>query len=321
MNRTAYFDYIEKHLNLLALRITSTGKLNHLQLHNHSEDFYKHFCKELYGWDVKNLNEELQNVEAIDLVCDGNSLVIQISATCTKEKVEDCLEKGKITEYPEYTFKFISIAKDAYDLRKKNFKNPHAVIFNPATDILDTISILTYIKGRDIGSQKKIYNFIKAELGDEVDVVKLDSNLATIVNILAKEDWAKTDGLVTNSFEIDRKISFNNLKDAGAVINDYGTYHPRLDKIYSEFDSQGVNKSNSVLNKMRTIYLRNKAIKSDDELFFLVIDEVQNYVLESANFTRIPIDELEICINIIVVDAFIRCKIFENPEGYKYANT
>jgi len=56
-------------------------------------------------------------------------------------------------------------------------------------------------------------------------------------------------------------------------------------------------------------------------LFFLVIDEVQNYVLESANFTRIPIDELEICINIIVVDAFIRCKIFENPKGYKYANT
>ncbi len=321
MNRTACFDYIEERLHLLALRINDAGKLNHLQLHSHSEDFYKYFCKELYGWDVKNLNEDLQNVEAIDLVCDDNSLVIQISATCTKEKVEACLEKGKITEYPKYTFKFISIAKNAHDLRKKTFKNPHNIIFNPVTDIIDTISILTFIKGRDISSLKKIYKFIKAELGNEVDIVKLDSNLATIVNILAKEDWDKTDGLVTNSFEIDHKISFNNLKDAGAVITDYGTYHSKLDKIYSEFDTQGVNKSNSVLNKIRTIYLREKSIKSDDELFFLVIDEVQNYVLESANFTRIPIDELEICINIIVVDAFIRCKIFENPKGYKYANT
>lgn len=321
MNRTVYFDYIEEHLNVLATRINRTGKLNQLQLHNHSEDFYKHLCKELYGWDVKNLNEDLQNVEAIDLVCDSNLLVIQISATCTKEKVEGCLDKGKITEYPKYTFKFISIAKDADDLRKKTFKNPHGIAFDPTKDIIDTTSILSYVKGLDIKSQKKIYNFVKSELGNTVDIVKLDSNLATVVNVLAKEDWEKAEGLVTNSFEIDRKISFNNLNGAGTVINDYGTYHPRLDKIYSEFDTQGVNKSNSVLNKIRTIYLRNKAIKSDDELFFLVIDEVQNYVLGSANFTEIPIDELEVCINILVVDAFIRCKIFENPEGYKYANT
>ena len=37
----------------------------------------------------------------------------------------------------------------------------------------------------------------------------------------------------------------------------------------------------------------------------------------SNNYAEIPYEELEICVEIIVVDAFIRCKIFENPEGYR----
>ncbi len=32
-------------------------------------------------------------------------------------------------------------------------------------------------------------------------------------------------------------------------------------------------------------------------------------------------DELELGVDIMPVDAFIRCKIFENPENYNYANS
>jgi hypothetical protein len=28
-----------------------------------------------------------------------------------------------------------------------------------------------------------------------------------------------------------------------------------------------------------------------------------------------------LCVNILVVDAFVRCKIFENPDSYNYAST
>lgn len=321
MQRITHFGYIEEHLNTLATRINSAGKLNNLQLHSHSEDFYKYFCKEIYGWEVRNLNEDIQNVEAIDLVCINIPLVIQISATCTKEKIEGCLEKEKLKEYPKHTFKFISIAKDAGDLRKKTYRNPHGIKFDPKTDILDTTSILGYIKGLDIDSQKRIYRFIQKELGNEVDIVKLDSNLAIIVNILAKEDWKTSNEIVTNSYEIERKISFNFLENISPIISEFSTYYARLDRIYSEFDIQGVNKSSSVLNKIRDIYLRNITIKPDDKLFFLVIDELQKVVIESANYIQIPVDELELCINILVVDAFIRCKIFKNPNNYKYVNT
>ncbi len=55
--------------------------------------------------------------------------------------------------------------------------------------------------------------------------------------------------------------------------------------------------------------------------FFSVIDAIKNKILESANYVQIPMDELELCVDTLVVDAFIRCKIFENPEGYNYATS
>ena len=156
----------------------------------------------------------------------------------------------------------------------------------------------------------------------EIDPLKLESNLATVINILSKEDWNKKESVgEINSFEIDRKISHNNLKSAKIIIDDYSLHYSRVDKIYTEFDAQGSNKSNSVLSTIRQEYAKLKGDLSDDELFFAVISKVQEKVLNSSNYTSIPFDELELCINILVVDAFIRCKIFENPENYNYATT
>ena len=42
-----------------------------------------------------------------------------------------------------------------------------------------------------------------------------------------------------------------------------------------------------------------------------VIDAVIEKTQNSMNYQPIPIDELELCVNILVVDAFIRCKIFK----------
>lgn len=323
MNRTIYFNYIEERLNLLSVRINRRGKLNLLDFHNHSECFYQHFCNELYeGWNLRNLNQIRPNMKAIDLIDDGNKLIVQVSATNTQSKIESSLKSRALKNNPGYTFKFISISKDADDLRKKTYINPYNIVFNPLTDIIDCTSILRYIQNLDINNQKKIYQFIKAELGEEVDVVKLDSNLATIINILSKENWdLSKEPIMINSFEIERKISFNNLKAARYIIDDYKVHYARIDKKYREFDKEGVNKSSSVLAKIRKEYLKNQKVESEDKLFFCVIDGIQEQVINSPNFTPIPIDELELCINILVVDAFIRCKIFKNPAKYNYVNS
>lgn len=322
MNRSIYFDYIEEKLNLLVTRIYSRGKLNILDKHVHSENFYMHFFNKLFGWKLTNLNSNLQNVEAIDLIDNLNKIIVQVSATNTKEKIESALEKEIIRNHPDYNFKFISISKDASNLRNKIYNNPYNIAFNPLNDIFDTTSILSHILTLDIDKQKEIYCFIKDELGNEVDIVKLDSNLAVIINILSKEDWKKEGQFNTvNSFEIMRKIDYNSLNKAKYVIEEYKIHYSRVDKKYTEFDTLGVNKSNSVLNAIWMVYIKAKENLNDDELFFAVADKIQEKIMNSVNFVKIPIDELELCVNILVVDAFIRCKIFENPKDYNYVTT
>ena len=164
------------------------------------------------------------------------------------------------------------------------------------------------------------------ELGNEVDIVKFDSNLATIINILSKEDLNKIDqDIKVNVFEIERKIQYNQLNVTRMIINDYSEhYYTRLDKKYQEFDKQGSNKSYSVLQSIKKSYIEECKKSKDndsDSIFLQVIENVKNKIIQSANYVKIPVDELELCIDILVVDAFIHCKVFEDPEGYNYVTT
>lgn len=93
MNRTEYYNYIDEKLHTLAYRITTNGKLNMLHLHMHSENFYLHLFNLLYEYNLKNLNKTLQNVEAIDLIDDEKKIVIQVSSTNTKQKIESSLKE------------------------------------------------------------------------------------------------------------------------------------------------------------------------------------------------------------------------------------
>jgi hypothetical protein len=318
MNRALYFNYIEERLSTLATRIESRGRINFLDLNNHSENFYSNFLNLLFGWQLANLNATKQNAEAIDLIDTVNKIILQVSATATKQKIEDALAKD-LSSYTIFVFKFVSLCKDAKDLRTKTFVNPHGITFLPQSDIFDVPSILNSISALGIEDLKKIKVFIKDELGTEVDVVKLESNLATIINVLAKEDLSQEpEGYQIKSFEIERKITFNSLAKARSIVDDYKIHYGRVDKIYSEFNRQGVNKSLSVLGSIRAEYLKCSKATTGDDLFFKICELISEKILNSANFSPIPYEELELCVNILVVDAFIRCKIFENPEGYNH---
>ncbi len=322
MNRSKYFEYVDEKIHILAHRINTRGKLNILNLHLHSENFYLHFFNLLFDYQLVNLNSSAQNVEAIDLIDHKSKIIFQVSATCTKQKIESTLAKNIFKKYKGYSFKFISISKDATDLRTKTYSNPHSVPFNPSGDIYDITSLLNIILGESPKRQREIYEFIKDELGEDIDIVKLDSNLAAIINILSLEKWDNSNSDDSyNSFEIDRKIQYNELDDAREIIEEFCIYYKKVDEKYTEFDLLGANKSNSVLNSIRKEYRKLKKTGNKDDVFFETIESIKSKVLESKNIDNIPIDEIELCIDILVVDAFIRCKIFENPKNYNYATT
>jgi len=318
MNRSKYWDLCEQKLSVLCTSIEVRGKLNILNYHNHSENFYLHFLNELYGYNLKNMNEVQQNVEGIDLLDEENQIVLQVSSTATKTKIDSALTKN-LSAYTGYAFKFISISKDASALRKNTYKNPHKLVFAPDTDIYDNSSLLKKIQGLDIVKQQSIYSFLKSELDPDIRERFTETNLAAVINLLANEDL--TDGYAADKpipFNVDRKLEANNLEAATLIIEDYKTHHHRVARIYGEFDMAGKNKSNSVLQSLRTIYAKLSINCSGDELFFKVVEQGIKKIQDSANFIAIPLDELEQYVNVLAVDAFIRCKIFKNPNAEQY---
>lgn len=324
MNRKFYFDYIEEKLNTLAYRIEVRSKLNLLELNIHSENFFADLCNIIFNLELENLNFSYQNIEGIDLIDRKNKVVVQVSSTCTKAKIENSLSKDIYQSYQGYSYKFLSISKNASNTLKNNtFKKPYSMKFNPKQDIWDVKLLLNIILTQTVPKQRKLYDFIKKELGEEIDCVRMESNLAEVINILAERAHdVYADSPEINSFAIEDKISFNDLEDVKDIIDDYKIYYHRLDEIYSEFDKEGKNKSYSVLQEIRRQYGKlNKTDKAPTEIFYEIIGYVTKVITDSSNFTEIPMEELHMCTDIIVVDAFIRCKIFKNPEGYNHVTT
>lgn len=323
MRRSEYFNYIEEHLNILSYRIKIKGKINILDLNILSEAFFANLMSYLLGYELINLNPIKQNMPAIDLVDDSNKVIVQVSSTCSKQKIESALAKSILSEYANYKFIFVAISGEAKNLRRNTFENPHNIKFDPTASIYDIQSILDIVLNMEINKQKNLFDFIKNELGVVPDIVKFDTNIAAIINILSQEDLANvTESPEINAYEIDRKIEFNDLENAIDIIDDYKIYYSKIVEKYNEFDKLGANKSMSVLSIIRKQYIQMSHTEIDSyNLFITIIDKLIEIIKSSKNYIDIPYEELEMCVSILVVDAFIRCKIFKNPEGYNHVVT
>lgn len=324
MKRKREFDYIEEQLNILAYRINNRAKQNLLELNIHAENIYCNLINIVFDLELENLNNTYRNIEGIDLIDYKNKVLVQISSTCTKQKIENSLSKNIYSEYKGYRYIFFSISKEiSKTIKEHTFNNPFKVNFNPKNDFISHLDLLNFIKNTSDDKAKEIYNYIKNELGQEINLQRVESNLANIINILAKE---KLDEHINNpeinSFAIDEKISFNKLENVQEIIDDYKVFHHRLDAIYLEFDKEGANKSFSVLQGIRRQYIRLKKLDYiAEEIFYKIIDSIVDSILKSSNYLQLPKEELQMCADILVVDALIRCKIFENPKGYNYVIT
>lgn len=323
MNRAIYFNSIERELTSLCVSIKLRGKLNLLEYNIHAEDFFASFLNALFGWNLINLNSTDQNSDAIDLYDEQNNLYIQVSAKSNKEKVQGTLNSKFFDSHAGCQFMFISVTIDgAGKLKKKNFSIPAGIKFDPCKDIIDIECLLRAVQHSTSKCQQLLYDLTNSELGRVVDPVRLNSNLSLIIEVLSHENLSNSGSLkIEKSFEIDAKIDFNELTNIRPLIEENMVHCSKVSSKYCELDKIGSNKSTTVLNIIRKHYLEATSehrYKCPDELFFGIIRELKEDVLKSGNCPDIPIEELELCLSIVVIDAFIRCKIFENPEGYHY---
>lgn len=312
LQRQTYINDILNRLSGLASSVKLHGLLNLLDLHVISEDFYVGLLNLIYGWKLRNANSLQQNASGIDLVDDSNRILVQVTATSTKGKIDHSLKEIP-EKYTGYHFYFVPIVIDAKKQRKHKYNPPHEVVFNPETDILDIHFIADRIKEMpNIEDIRTIAMFIKNNIKNDVpDTTQLTSGLNYIISQLAEDDLNECDFDMTE-FEIEAKISFNNLsiyaKDA---IDQYKIYYINVQEIYSEYARQGKTKSMAVLQKLHRIYVGLKSQASGDALFIAIKNEIINQIGNKNN--NLSQEQLEMCVEMLMVHAFMECKIFEKP--------
>lgn len=312
LQKETYICDILDRLSGLAYNVELRGLLNLLDLHVISEDFFVGLLNLVYGWNLRNANSLLQNAPGIDLVDDSNHVLVQVTGSCTKKKIAHSLEE--ISEkYSGYHFYFVPIVLDARKQRIYGYTPPHRVLFNPKTDILDIHFIADRIKGMtDIEKVATIAMYVRNNIRhDTPSSVQLTSGLNDIICLLAKDSLNEGD-FDTADFEIKAKISFNNLSIyAKDIIDQYKIYYVNVQEIYKEYARQGKTKSMAVLQKLHKIYISLKTQASGDALFMAIEKEIIKQIDHSNN--KLTEEQLEMFVDILMVHAFIECKIFEKP--------
>lgn len=115
-------------------------------------------------------------------------------------------------------------------------------------------------------------------------------------------------------YKIHEKEDFNHLKRWKTDIKLYAPYRPRVNEIYQGFEAVGKNKRETVYRWLHREYARLHDELEADALF----DALKKYVSEKVNqdvdlFDNISFEEMEENVCIVLVDAFIECRIFEKP--------
>lgn len=326
MNSEFYISFIEYHLHYLQRIIITRSTLNILNLHIRSEDFYRELFNMIYGCKLVNANMIEPNASSIDLVDDENKIIFQVTCTSTKEKIEQTLSKEILKEkYSDYSLYFMFIGKNADHLIGKEYKNPYNISFDSQNHIYDVESLLRRINFLSIDNLKNVYDLVNKYLlpTDIIPQQRVKSLLPMVIKALCtyndNENFVSFDD--TKTFEINQKIQFNHLKESEALIHRWAPYEGIMMKIYNEFDQSGHLKSEAILMKINRKYrqLRQK-IQNEDELFFNIIKSFKDEMIYNQELVNDNIfeEELEICIEIIIVDAFMRCKIFKKPGGETY---
>ena len=307
---------ITSRLAYLSSEVRLSGSMNLLDSNVLLEDVFKEILNITYGLKLQNANLIKQNIKAIDLIDCSSKTIIQVSSDNSKAKVQTSLDKIELPKYEGYTFKFVCISKGVSHLKKHHFNVPEGISFNAETDCYDDKRILRDVLAKDIDTIRKLALYLEESILPATADERRPSVITYVINRLADEPLAEIAvNPDTKSFDLEPKIDFNSLKKWRDIISEYTVFSLLVDKIYRAYDEQGVNKSFAVLSSLHDLYLNLASELTGDALFDKLLESVYDIVNKdyecNESLTR---EELQMNIKIVLVDAFVKCKIFKKPE-------
>ena len=114
------------------------------------------------------------------------------------------------------------------------------------------------------------------------------------------------------------KIQYNNIIRYKPIIEEYKVYQGKLNKLYEEIEKAGSTKKEFLLLNIRNIYLKEKAefdtidkIRTNADN---IIDRIKDKLWELVEDSDLDREVIEVALIILIVDAFMRCNILEEPQ-------
>ncbi len=161
----------------------------------------------------------------------------------------------------------------------------------------------------------------------EIEVIKKmspskqASAIVKVVNKIAEIDIEKIQGIeVKFSFKPEDKIQYNNIQRYKPLFEEYKIYSAQLNTIYNEMDAEGSLNKNMILQNIQTMYLMvkgelritsHKEIQSNADT---IIEKIQNKLFDKLYNSDLDGESIGFAVEIILIDAFMRCKILEEPK-------
>jgi hypothetical protein len=217
--------------------------------------------------------------------------------------------------------------KDSNDEYRKGYDN------------LILLCVLHHIETNDEGQysvdtlrkMKRDHHLLMAQRTSMEEILdRYPSALIEIINIIGSSDiFDDADSLSSlEEYKVSDKIKFHSVIRYQPIIKEYAPYQGRLNVIYAEIEKQGSYKKHLLLQSIKNLYLlakgkllgrepsiENIRAKADD-----LIEDVQNEMWKIVErktnglTANIHYEAIHVSLLIVLVDAFLRCKILEEPE-------
>lgn len=149
------------------------------------------------------------------------------------------------------------------------------------------------------------------------------SMLINTINAIAEidfEDILKVDSLL--AFDPNHKISYNSLQKNALLIQEYKIFHGKINSLYDELELQGSIKKDKLLATIKGIYIHEKGkyvLNSENTHEIIqqnsdkIFDSVYAQLFSKVEASEAWDEDIFLGLRLIMVDAFLRCKILEEP--------
>lgn len=199
MERKNNTDEFAECLILLNRKIELLGKINLNDLAIHAENFYANLFNRLFNLELENANIIKHNFKAIDLLDNKHKVIIQVSANCTKKKVNDTLESSTLKEFSEknYKLEFVFIGKQNNRIKSYKYSNLSNIKFAPQNDIFLTNDLVECFRSLQLSVQKNIIEYLETEFPklDYVEKSQKKSEICLEISELLDRNFLIWDGL------------------------------------------------------------------------------------------------------------------------------